>query len=122
MSDSSKVIFDALIGMASDKSKSKIKIDSVSLLSERIVSSIELTSKHFYKNETPENRLLLSIGDVVGFIAEFFRDERGMPYETSLKVISDKAAKYAEEVRKYREENKCNCDECKRERENTKTN
>lgn len=118
MSNMAYKLFNVQYAQATDKQKLGIRIDTSMFLTNRIVSTFEVSAPNFFPPSdtvASHTSMLLSYGDLIACIIEFLRDIKGVSYVDSLKIINEGAMKFAEVIRKDREE--CNCEKCKTEKE-----
>ncbi len=118
MSNMASKMFNVQYAQATDKQKLGIRIDTSMFLTKRIVSTFEVSAPNFFPSSdtvASHTSVLLSYGDLIACIIEFLRDTQGVSYVDSLKIINDGAMKFAEVIRKDREE--CGCEKCKAKKE-----
>lgn len=118
MSNIASKMFNVQYAQATDKQKLGIRIDTSMFLTNRIVSTFEVSAPNFFPPSdtvASHTSMLLSYGDLIAYIIEFLRDTKGVSYVDSLKIINEGAMKFAEVIRKDREE--CDCEKCKTEKE-----
>lgn len=111
-------LFDTKYAQCNDEQKLQIRIDTSMFLTKRIVSTFEVAAPNFFPPSdtvASHTSVLLAYGDLIACIIEFLRDTEGVSYVDSLKIINDGAMKFAEVIRKAREE--CDCEKCKAEKE-----
>lgn len=111
-------LLDMQYAQANDEQKLAIRIDTFMFLTKRIASTFEVAAPNFFPpsdNVASHTLLLLAYGDLIACIIEFLRDTKGVSYEDSLKIINEEAMKFAEVIRKDREE--CDCEKCKADKE-----
>lgn len=111
-------LFDTKYAQCNDEQKLQIRIDTSMFLTKRIVSTFEVAAPNFFPPSdtvASHTSVLLAYGDLIACIIEFLRDTEGVSYVDSLKIINDGAMKFAEVIRKDREE--CDCEKCKAEKE-----
>lgn len=118
MSNIAYKLFNVQYAQATDEQKLGIRIDTSMFLTKRIVSTFEVAAPNFFPPSdtvASHTSVLLAYGDLIACIIEFLRDTKGVSYVDSLKIINEGAMKFAEVIRKDREE--CNCEKCKTEKE-----
>lgn len=118
MSNMAYKMFNIQYAQATDKQKLGIRIDTSMFLTKRIVSTFEVFAPTFFppsNTVASHTSVLLPYGDLIACIIEFLRETKGVSYVDSLKIINDGAMKFAEVIRKDREE--CDCEKCKAEKE-----
>ena len=118
MSNMASKMFNVQYAQATDEQKLGIRIDTSMFLTRRIVSTFEVSAPNFFPSSdtvASHTSVLLSYGDLIACIIEFLRDTQGVSYVDSLKIINDGAMKFAEVIRKNREE--CDCEKCKNKKE-----
>jgi len=111
-------LLDMQYAQANDEQKLAIRIDTFMFLTKRIASTFEVAAPNFFPpsdNVASHTLLLLAYGDLIACIIEFLRDTKRVSYEDSLKIINEEAMKFAEVIRKDREE--CDCEKCKADKE-----